>query len=126
MDISKPRVLSASTLTGDRVINSMGEDLGKLEELMLDLDSGCVAYAVLSFGGILGIGDKLFAIPWDAIRVDTDRKVLVLDIDRDRLEQAPGFDKDNWPDTSDRDWLLEVYRFYGSEPYWQGRERVHR
>lgn len=126
MDISKPRLLSAKTLTGDRVVNSMGEDLGKLEELMLDLDNGCVAYAVLSFGGVLGIGDKLFAIPWSAMTVDTDRKVLVLDIDRTRLEMAPGFDKNNWPKNLDRDWMLEVYRFYGTEPYWQEHDRIRR
>lgn len=121
-----PRLLSASTMMSDRVVNSKGEELGKLEELMLDIDNGCVGYAVLSFGGILGIGDKLFAIPFDAMRLDTDRKVFVLDIDRQRLEKAPGFDKDNWPKTVDRDWMLEVYRFYGSEPYWQERERIRR
>jgi sporulation protein YlmC with PRC-barrel domain len=121
-----PRLLSASTMTGDRVVNSRGEELGKLEELMIDLDNGCVGYAVLSFGGVLGIGDKLFAIPWDAMRLDTDRKVLVLDVDRERLEDAPGFDKDNWPQTVNREWMLEVYRFYGSQPYWQERERTHR
>ena len=121
-----PRLLSASTLMSDRVINSKGEDLGKLEELMLDIDSGCVGYAVLSFGGILGIGDKLFAIPWDAMRLDTDRKAFILDIDRERLEKAPGFDKNNWPQAGNRDWMLEVYRFYGSEPYWQERERIRR
>ncbi len=121
-----PRLLSASTLMRDRVINSKGEELGKLEELMLDIDSGCVGYAVLSFGGILGIGDKLFAIPWDAMRLDTDRKAFILDIDRERLEKAPGFDKNNWPQTGNRDWMLEVYRFYGSEPYWQERERMRR
>ncbi len=124
--MDSPRLLSASTLMGDRVINSKGEELGKLEEVMLDIDSGCVGYAVLSFGGILGIGDKLFAIPWDAMRLDTDRKAFILDIDRQRLENAPGFDKNDWPQTTDRDWMLEVYRFYGSEPYWVERERTRR
>jgi len=108
----------------DRVVNSRGEELGKLEELMIDLDNGCIGYAVLSFGGVLGVGDKLFAIPWDAMRLDTDRKVLILDIDRERLEEAPGFDKDHWPQTVNREWMLEVYRFYGSQPYWQERERA--
>jgi len=120
--MDSPRLLSASTLMGDRVINSKGEELGKLEEVMLDIDSGCV----VSFGGILGIGDKLFAIPWDAMRLDTDRKAFILDIDRQRLENAPGFDKNDWPQTTDRDWMLEVYRFYGSEPYWVERERTRR
>ncbi len=65
------RVLSASTLTGDRVRNAAGEDLGKVEEIMLDVPGGRIAYAVLSFGGMLGIGDKLFAVPWSALRLDT-------------------------------------------------------
>jgi sporulation protein YlmC with PRC-barrel domain len=68
------RVLSASTLAGDRVQNSAGEDLGKLNEIMIDIPSGRVAYAVLSFGGFLGMGDKLFALPWRALKLDEDQK----------------------------------------------------
>ena len=71
-------VLSASALKGDKVVNRQGEDLGKIEELMIDLDRGRIAYAVLSFGGFLGMGDKLFAIPWQAFGVDTAEKRLVL------------------------------------------------
>ena len=113
-----PVVLSAGTLTGDPVINETGEHLGNLEELMLDLDSGRVAYAVISFGGIMGLGNKLFAVPWQALRVDTDRKAVVVNIARDLLEQAPGFDKDNWPDTSEPTWLSGIFQYYGYEPYW--------
>jgi hypothetical protein len=65
---------------------------------MVDVPSGRVAYVVLSFGGILGMGNKLFAMPWSAARVDEDRKCLILDVDKRTLESAPGFDKDNWPD----------------------------
>lgn len=114
------KTLSASTLVGDRVVNTEGEDLGKLEEIMLDLDSGCISYAVLSFGGFLGMGDKLFAIPWQALSVDEVNKRLVLHVDRETLENAPGFDKDHWPDmTVDREWLGGVYEYYGFEPYWR-------
>lgn len=113
-----PAVLSAGTLTGDPVINETGENLGTLEELMLDLDSGRVLYAVISFGGILGMGNKLFAVPWQALRVDTDRKAVVVNVSRELLEQAPGFDKDNWPDTSEHAWLTDVYQHYGYEPFW--------
>jgi len=96
-----------------------GEDLGKLEEIMLDMDGGRVAYAVLSFGGVLGMGNKLFAVPWDALTVDTENKELVLNIDRETLENAPGFDKDNWPGTeTGSQWLVDVYDYYGYEPYW--------
>ena len=66
-DRNDPDFLSASTLKGDKVVNRAGEDLGKIEELMIDLRDGRIAFAVLSFGGFLGMGDKLFAIPWQAI-----------------------------------------------------------
>ena len=111
-------VLSSSTLTGDDVVNAQGEDLGKIEDFMLDLENGRIRYAVLSFGGFLGMGDKLFAIPPEALRIDTENKRVILDVDKSRLENAPGFDKDNWPDTSDNDWQVEVYDYYGYTPYW--------
>jgi sporulation protein YlmC with PRC-barrel domain len=113
------RVLSASTLIGDRVVNLQGQQLGKLEELMLDLDSGQVAYAVLSFGGVLGMGEKLFAIPWGVLTVDTREKQLILDVDRNVLENAPGFDKDHWPETGSEDWQASIYQYYGYKPYWK-------
>src|SRR5450755_1035773 len=91
------RVLAASTLAGDSVRNSAGEDLGKVDEIMIDIPSGRVAYAVLSFGGVLGMGNKLFAVPWSALRVDEDEKSFILDVDKTKLEKAPGFDKSNWP-----------------------------
>ncbi|MCC6586273.1 MAG: PRC-barrel domain-containing protein [Bryobacterales bacterium] len=115
---NRRRVLSASTLEGDRVVNAAGEDLGKMQDIMIDVQSGRVAYAVLSFGGFLGIGDKLFAIPWNRLFVDEENKQLVLDVDRQTLEQAPGFDKDNWPDMSDPSWGAQLHSYYGSRPYW--------
>lgn len=112
------QVLSASTLKGDKVRNPRGEDLGNLEEIMLDLDTGRVAYAVLSFGGLLGMGDKLFAIPWQALNVDTENEEISLDISKKTLENAPGFDKNDWPRTFNREWATKVYTHYGYKPYW--------
>jgi sporulation protein YlmC with PRC-barrel domain len=112
------RVLSASTLKGDRVVNVRGEDLGKIEELMIDLEPGRIAYAVLSFGGILGLGDKLFAIPWQTLTIDTAEKRFVLNVDKELLKRAPGFDKSHWPDMADPAWGTELYSYYGCEPYW--------
>ncbi len=112
------RVLSASTLAGDRVVNSRGEDIGKIDEIMIDTPTGRVAYAVLSFGGFLGMGDKLFAIPWSMLSLDEDHKVFPLDVDKERLKKAPGFDKDHWPDMTDRTWGTSVYQYYGASPYW--------
>ncbi len=114
------RVMSASSLTGDRVVNRTGEDIGKIDEIMIDTPTGRIAYAVLSFGGFLGMGDKLFAIPWSRLTLDEDRKVFILDIDKETLERAPGFDKGNWPDMADRAWGEEIYSYYGVAPYWEG------
>jgi sporulation protein YlmC with PRC-barrel domain len=116
------RVLAASTLAGDNVQNSAGEDLGKVDEIMIDIPSGRVAYAVLSFGGVLGMGNKLFALPWSALSVDEDEKCFVLDVDKKTLENAPGFDKNNWPDMGDTFWREELYRYSGATPYWEERE----
>jgi len=116
------RVLSASTLAGDQVQNSVGEDLGEVDEIMIDIPSGKVAYAVLSFGGFLGMGNKLFAVPWSVLRVDEDKKHFVLDVDKKKLESAPGFDKDNWPDMADTNWGTQIFRYYGAEPYWEAHK----
>lgn len=115
-----PRVLSATTIIGDKVSNTAGEQLGTIKELMIDLEGGLIAYAVLSFGGILGMGDKLFAIPWEAFTIDTDNHTFILNVDKEVLENAPGFDKDNWPDNAkyEAGWLLGVYEYYGYLPYW--------
>jgi len=113
------RVLAASTLAGDQVQNSAGEDLGKVDEIMIDIPAGKVAYAVLSFGGFLGMGNKLFAVPWSALRLDEDKKHFVLDVDKTKLENAPGFDKDNWPDMADTSWGTRIFSYYGAVPYWE-------
>jgi sporulation protein YlmC with PRC-barrel domain len=110
---SRPEVLSATTIIGDEVRNLQGEDIGEIEELMVNLADGCIAYAVLSFGGILGIGDKLFAVPWKALRMRPEEHAFVMDIRKEKLENAPGFDKDNWPNMSDIEWAERVNSFYG-------------
>ena len=112
------RVMAASTLNGDSVRNAAGEDLGNVDEIMIDIPSGRVAYAVLSFGGVLGMGNKLFALPWSALQVDEDEKCFILNVDKATLESAPGFDKNNWPDLSDPVTRSDIYRYYGAEIYW--------
>ena len=112
-------MLSASTLAGDQVQNSAGEDLGKVDEIMIDILSGKVAYAVLSFGGFLGMGNKLFAVPWSRLRLDEDKQHFILDVDRKKLKNAPGFDKDNWPDMADTSWGTRIFSYYGAVPYWE-------
>jgi sporulation protein YlmC with PRC-barrel domain len=114
--LNKPRirgVLGATTLTGDRVRNGAGDDLGKIEEIMLDVNSGRVAYAVLSFGGFLGIGDKLFLVPWKVLRLDQAAHEFVIDVPKRVLETAPGFDKHHWPDMTDDDYARNINIHFG-------------
>ncbi|HEX5803850.1 MAG TPA: PRC-barrel domain-containing protein [Azospira sp.] len=107
------RLLSASTLSDDDVYNPKGDKLGSIKELMLDIDNGKVSYAVLSFGGFLSLGEKLFAVPWSALTVDTENKRIVMDIDEERLKNAPGFDADHWPNMADTTWGKSVHDYYG-------------
>jgi hypothetical protein len=84
-----------------------------IEDLVIDPQTSRVDYAVLSFGGFLGMGDKLFAVPLEAMTLSADEKKFILDVDKERLKNAPGFDKDNWPDGSDRAFGRRVYTYYG-------------
>jgi sporulation protein YlmC with PRC-barrel domain len=114
-----PEVMDAATLIGDPVVNANDEDLGKVEGIMLDVQSGRIAYAVLSFGGFLGMGSKLFAIPWSALTLDTEEKRFILDVPKEKLENAPGFDKDHWPSMADQSWASDLHSYYGVAPYWE-------
>jgi len=114
-----PEIMAADTLEGDAVVNLQGEELGTIHDIMLDVPHGRVAYAVLASGGVLGMGAKLHAIPWSALTLDAQRKCFVLDVPKDRIESAPGFDKDHWPSMADQRWASEVHQYYGAAPYWQ-------
>lgn len=118
-----PRLMTASTLEGNPVINLQGETLGEVREIMLDVPRGRIAYAVMSSGGFLGLGDKLFAIPFSALTLDTDRKCFILDAPKERIQNAPGFDRDRWPDAADMSWQRDVHSHYGRTPYWEGDSR---
>ncbi len=109
-----PGLMGADTLNGNDVYNHNGEDLGNVKEIMLNMTSGKVEYAVMSFGGFLGMGEKLFAVPWNALKLDTVNKRFVLNVDKDRLEHAPGFDKDHWPNMADQEWADTIHTYYGN------------
>lgn len=111
-------VLSSSTLEGTDVKSPRGESLGEIHDLMIDLQSGKVAYAVVSFGGLLGIGNKLFAVPLQAMKQDAANKCFILDTTKEALENAHGFDKDHWPDFADRSWQTALHKHYNTSPYW--------
>jgi sporulation protein YlmC with PRC-barrel domain len=109
-----PALMGANTLLGNDVCNTDGENLGDIKEFMIDMASGKVAYAVLSFGGMLGMGDKLFAVPWAALTLDTANKRFTLGVPKAVLKDAPGFNKKRWPSMSDKTWASGVHRFYGT------------
>jgi sporulation protein YlmC with PRC-barrel domain len=113
-----PDFLAANKIKGDKVVNIAGEDLGEIDELMIDLEDGRVAYVVLSFGGFLGMGNKLFAFPWQALKMKMHERIFVLNVPKETLKKAEGFDKDKWP-TTNREWLATMYNFYGYQPYWR-------
>lgn len=106
-----------SNVIGANVKNSAGKDLGEIEDVVVDPQSGRVAYAVLQFGGFMGLGDKLFAIPWRSLQIQND-DLVKLDIDKSQLEAATGFDQDHWPNMADRKWATETHRRFNQQPYW--------
>jgi sporulation protein YlmC with PRC-barrel domain len=111
-------VLAKKTVIGSNVVNAANEDLGKIEDIVLDAGAGRIAYAVLSFGTFLGMGGKLFAIPWNALHFNLKENRAVLNVDKKLLENAPGFDKDNLPNFADSAWGNSIYKHYGYVPYW--------
>ena len=112
-----PELMGAETLVGNDVYNEKNENLGNIKEIMLDMRSGRIGYAVLSFGGFLGMGTKLFAVPWDALKLDTEHKRFVLNVPKDRLKGAPGFDQDDWPNMADPTWEKATHAYYGTRPH---------
>ncbi len=111
--------VKASSMIGTDVVNPKGDDLGDIKEVVIDPATGRVAYAVVSFGGFLGLGEKLFAIPYSAFEYDANQNEYVLDVTKEHLENAPGFDADNWPSMAEEKWNRDVYKYYGREPYWE-------
>ena len=100
------------------VVNAKGEDMGQVQNFMVDPDTGMVAFMVVSFGGILGLTDKWIAIPMEVIKWDAGAMRFVLDVPRETLERAPGLDKSKWPEEFNLKWLDEVYTCFGCKPYW--------
>lgn len=107
------KLTHAFSLNGENVKNAQGENLGDIKDIMLDMENNRIVYYVLSFGGLFGLGDKLFAIPPEAMTLNTKDECFILNIDKDRLKNAEGFDKDNWPNMSDPTFRSNLYKHYG-------------
>jgi sporulation protein YlmC with PRC-barrel domain len=116
------QAVRASEIIGTPVKNESEEELGAINDLVIDPVDGRIAYAAVSMGGFLGVGDKLFAVPWDAIecrKVDDDH-VAILEVDKKAMENARGFDESDWPNMADARWRTENDR-----PYKLRRARTH-
>jgi len=111
--------LSASSITGDEIKNRQDDTLGSVQDIMIDCCSGRVAYVVMTSGGFLGMGNKLFAIPMSALELDRECKCLRLDATKSTFESVEGFDKDNWPDFASPEWETATHQRFGARPYWE-------
>ena len=111
--------VKASSIIGTDVVNPKGDNLGDVKEVVIDPRTGKVAYAVVSFGGFLSMGDKLFAIPFSSFRYEVAKNHYVLDVSKERLKAVPGFDSDHWPSMSEEKWNRDVYKYYQRSPHWE-------
>ena len=116
------RSVRASELDGKDLYSPSNDEVGEIKELVIDVRGARVPYVVISSGGFLGLGDKLHAIPWEAIQVKPDagkdKDKLVVNLEKDRVLKAPEFKKDDWARMTDRAWVSDLYKHYGYKPYW--------
>jgi sporulation protein YlmC with PRC-barrel domain len=111
-------LIAASKVEGTAVMNTAGEKLGSIENVMIDKLTGKVAYAVMSFGGFLGIGDRHHPLPWNVLKYDTNLDGYVVNLDKKMLEGAPTYETDERVDWADREWARRVHDYYKVPPYW--------
>jgi hypothetical protein len=118
MSSASGRLIAGAKVSGTLVYNPAGEKLGEIEDVMIDKPTGRIAYAVMSFGGFLGIGGRHHPLPWTALKYDQEIGGYVVNLDRDTLEGAPAYADDEaiaWDDTV---WGKRVHDFYSTPPYW--------
>jgi hypothetical protein len=113
-------LIGAGKVQGTPVYNSAGENLGSIYDVMLDKKSGQVAYAIMSFGGFLGLGENYHPLPWSLLRYDVERGGYVVNLDRQQLEGAPSYPPGTDPDWGNRDYETRLHDYYGVGPYWSG------
>lgn len=111
-------LIGADRVAGTEVYNAAGDHLGEIHDVMIDKSSGKVAYAIMSFGGFLGLNEKFHPLPWNVLTYDTDKEGYVVPVTREQLEKAPMYDESGAPDWNDREYGKRVHDHYGSSPYW--------
>jgi uncharacterized protein YrrD len=111
-------LIAADKVAGTAVYNAAGESLGEIHDVMIDKASGKVVYAVMSFGGFLGIGEDYHPLPWSLLKYDTAKDGYVVNLDKQQLEGAPVYNEENEPQWGDRAYDEKVYGYYREPPYW--------
>jgi PRC-barrel domain len=111
-------LISADKVEGTNVMNPAGEKLGSIEDVMIDKRSGKVAYAVMSFGGFLGIGNRHHPLPWSMLKYDTNLNGYVVNLDKRTLESAPTYGTDERVDLADEEYGRKLHDYYHVPPYW--------
>lgn len=104
--------LAATSIVGDPVESTNGEQLGKIDDIMINIQSGAIEYMVVEYGAFFGIGGKLFAIPFRELKVNPNRRAFVLNREKDYLRNAPGFDRTHWPATNEHTYFDDVNKYY--------------
>lgn len=112
-------IVRADDVIGKKVINPSKENLGKIYQIVLDKLTGQTIYVVLETGSFLGLGGKLLALPWNAISYDPNEEAFVLNVSKERLQNAPGFDKDHWPNMADKSYGDSLFKYYGTRSYFE-------
>ena len=125
---SSSSVYRTSDIMNADVENPQGEDLGKIADVVIDPVDGSIVYAVLSAGGFLGLGEKYFAVPWSAFQAEADQEAeierLIVDVNKEKLENAQGFDRNNWPNMANPEWGQSTHAYYGQQDAWERRQAM--
>jgi len=111
-------LISAEKVTGTNMYNTAGESLGEIEDVMIDKQSGRIAYAVMSFGGFLGIGERYHPLPWSTLKYDTRQNGYVVGLTKEQLEKAPTYAEGETPAWGDRAYEKRIHDYYRTDPYW--------
>ena len=111
-------LIASDKVQGTNVYNAAGDNLGSIHDIMIDKPSGTVAYAIMSFGGFLGIGNQYHPLPWSVLRYDSGKGGYVVNLDKRQLEGAPAYNVDEEPNWGDRTYETKIHDYYGVGPYW--------
>jgi hypothetical protein len=109
-------MISSEDVEGTTVFDPVGNEIGEIDHLMIDKVSGQVRYAVMSFGGFMGLGHSHYPLPWSSLKYDKEREGYVTNVTEQQLKNAPEFSDDSWVD---RDWEARVHQHYSASPYWE-------